>query len=134
MFANRNKTPDMAMNSTTTVGAGTVIHGNLESSGDIRIDGTLHGNIRTTAKVLIGHDGKVLGDIEAGQADVTGSVVGKVQVKGLLQLREKGSIQGDIHTAQLQVEPTATFNGSCHMGGSVVDLASSHAGAMAVNQ
>ena len=136
MFANRNKTPDMAMNSTTTVGAGTSIHGNLESSGDIRIDGTLQGNIRTSAKVLIGHEGKVMGDIVAGQADVTGMVVGKVQVTGLLQLREKGSIQGDIHTAQLQVEPTATFNGNCHMGGSVVDLASSHShsGSMAVNQ
>ena len=136
MFANRNKTPELAMNSTTTVGAGTSIHGNLESNGDIRIDGTLHGNIRTSAKVLVGHEGKVMGDIEAGQADITGSVVGKVHVKGLLQLREKGAIQGDIHTAPLQIEPSASFNGSCHMGGSVVDLAVSHShtGSMAVNQ
>lgn len=135
MFANRNKSTELAVNSTTTVGAGTTITGDLESAGDIRVDGILRGNIKTTAKVLVGQEGKVFGDIDAGMADVTGSVVGQIRVKGLLQLREQGSIQGDIHTTQLQVEPSATFNGSCHMGGSVVGLSSNSASSgQVVNQ
>ena len=40
----------------------------------------------------------------------------------MLQLRGKCNVDGDIYAGKLEVEPTATFNGRCHMGANVVKL------------
>jgi cytoskeletal protein CcmA (bactofilin family) len=116
----------------TIIGAGTTIIGDIESSGDIRIDGILKGNLRAKLKVLIGPEGAVDGDIEGQQADVLGKVTGRIQVLELLHLRGKANLQGDIYAGKLQVEPTVTFNGQCHMGANIVDLNAERASA--VNQ
>lgn len=122
MFTSKSKTNDTPVGSTTIIGAGTVIHGDIESNGDIRIDGTLIGNLSSQSKVLIGQDGVVEGDIIGQQADIVGKVTGMIKIKELLQLRGKSLVSGEIYTGKLEVEPTATFNGSCHMGANVVEL------------
>jgi cytoskeletal protein CcmA (bactofilin family) len=108
--------------STTIIGAGTTINGNIESTGDIRIDGTLIGNLTSKAKVLVGADGVIEGAIKGKNADVLGRVTGQMDIKEVLQLRGKCIIDGDIFAGKLEVEPTATFNGRCHMGANVVEL------------
>jgi cytoskeletal protein CcmA (bactofilin family) len=106
------------------IGTGTTITGDIVSNGDVRIDGILKGNIRGSAKILIGQDGLVEGDVQGQQADILGKVDGKINVKELLNLRGKSIINGDIRAGKLQVEPTVTFNGKCHMGteASVVEM------------
>jgi cytoskeletal protein CcmA (bactofilin family) len=106
------------------IGTGTTITGDIVSNGDIRIDGVLKGNIRGSAKILIGQDGVVEGDIEGAQADIMGKVEGKIVVKELLNLRSNAVIKGDIRAGKLQIEPTVVFNGQCQMGeASVVEMA-----------
>ncbi|MGG9972401.1 bactofilin family protein [Ferruginibacter sp. SUN002] len=118
---------------TTIIGAGTLIKGDIESNGDIRIDGTLVGNVISTAKVLIGSGGTVQGDLKGEQADVLGNVSGKIKINDLLQLRGNASVKGDIYAGKLQIEPSVTFNGQCHMGANVVEL-NSDASTVAVNE
>jgi cytoskeletal protein CcmA (bactofilin family) len=106
------------------IGTGTTITGDIVSNGDVRIDGVLRGNIRGSAKILIGQDGIVEGDIEGQQADIMGRVEGKIAVKELLNLRSNAIIKGDIRAGKLQIEPTVVFNGQCQMGeASVVEMA-----------
>jgi cytoskeletal protein CcmA (bactofilin family) len=127
MFNSKSKSELPAGNSggNSLIGAGTTIKGDIVSSGDVRIDGTLIGNISSTAKILIGQDGVVQGDIEGLQADILGKVTGKIQIRELLNLRGDATIRGNIQAGKLQVEPTVTFNGQCHMGkeASVVEMA-----------
>ena len=122
MFAPKNKAGEPAQSSTTIIGAGTVITGDIESNGDIRIDGTLVGNLHSKAKVLIGQEGVVEGDINGQQADIMGKVTGMLRIRELLQLKGRCVVTGEIYTGRLEVEPTATFNGSCHMGANVVEI------------
>jgi cytoskeletal protein CcmA (bactofilin family) len=100
------------------IAAGTVIKGDIECSGDVRIDGVLKGNVHATNKVFIGAEGLVEGDIHCTHADILGRVQGKVTVKELLNIRGKAHVKGDLYTGKLQVEPSASFNGNCHMAGS----------------
>ena len=116
----------------TIIGAGTTITGDIESNGDIRIDGILKGNLMAKLKILIGPEGMIEGDIEGQLADVLGKVTGKIKVKELLHLRGKATVHGDIYAGKLQIEPTVTFNGQCHMGANIVDLNAERANA--VNQ
>ncbi|MBC6492172.1 polymer-forming cytoskeletal protein [Flavihumibacter stibioxidans] len=103
-------------NSTSLIGNGTTLKGDISSNGDLRIDGKLIGNVHSTAKVVIGANGIVEGDIHGVQADIMGKVTGTIRVKELLQLKASGVVNGNIHAGKLQIEPAATFNGGCHMG------------------
>jgi cytoskeletal protein CcmA (bactofilin family) len=99
------------------IAAGTTLKGDITSNGDIRIDGVLKGNIQSTAKVVIGSNGVVEGDIAGQQADIMGKVNGTVRVKELLQLKGGSNVTGNIHASKLQIETSANFNGQCHMTG-----------------
>jgi len=129
MFNTKNKTdmlPEKTSNGNggaTLVSAGTTLKGDVSSNSDIRIDGTVVGNVSSAAKIVIGTNGVVEGNITGNQADIVGKVTGNIKTKDLLQLRGECIVKGNVYAAKLQVEPTATFNGQCHMG----NAASSHA-------
>jgi cytoskeletal protein CcmA (bactofilin family) len=99
----------------TIIAAGTTLKGDISSNGDIRIDGTLQGNIQCQAKVVIGSNGSVDGDISGQQADIMGKVTGTIKVKELLQLKGGSYVSGNLYAGKLQIEPSANFNGQCHM-------------------
>jgi cytoskeletal protein CcmA (bactofilin family) len=103
--------------SATLISAGTTLTGDLQSEGDLRIDGTIKGNVTSTAKVIIGATGFVEGLVTGQQADIAGKVAGNIDVKELLQLREQCVVDGNICAGKLQIEPSATFNGQCKMNG-----------------
>jgi cytoskeletal protein CcmA (bactofilin family) len=102
-------------NSATLISAGTTLNGDVASENDLRIDGTIKGNVICSAKIIIGNTGFVEGNITGLQADISGKVTGNVEVKELLQMREECNVEGNIMAAKLQIEPTALFNGRCQM-------------------
>jgi cytoskeletal protein CcmA (bactofilin family) len=106
--------------SASLIGAGTTMKGDITSNGDLRIDGSLVGNIHCSAKVVIGANGNVQGDISGQTADIMGKVTGTIKVKDLLLLKGGSTLNGNIQAAKLQIEPTANFNGECHMTPAVV--------------
>jgi cytoskeletal protein CcmA (bactofilin family) len=128
----KNSFDDSPSGGISIIGAGTTITGNIDSVGDVRIDGKIIGNINAKGKILVGPDGVVEGDIVGVQIDILGNVSGVIKVNDLLQLRGKAIINGDVFAGKLQVEPTVTFNGKCHMGANVVGL--NAVKALAVNQ
>ena len=118
MFNTKSKSENYEENVTASasmIGAGTTLKGDITSNGDLRIDGTLKGNIIGSAKVIIGANGVVEGDISGQQADIMGKVTGSIKVKDLLQLKNGSVVEGNISAGKLQVEPSAVFNGQCHM-------------------
>ncbi len=119
MFNNKSKSEDtessVPSGSASLIGSGTSMKGDITSSGDLRIDGTLVGNIICSAKVIIGAGGVVEGDVSGQQADIMGKVSGTIKVKELLQLKSNCQVNGNLYSAKLQIEPAATFNGQCHM-------------------
>lgn len=91
------------------------VSGDLESDGDIRIDGTVTGNIFCRAKVVVISTGKVFGDIQALQVDIHGTVTGNITAGEMLTMRSKSQINGNLTTKKLQIESNAIFNGCCTM-------------------
>jgi cytoskeletal protein CcmA (bactofilin family) len=118
-------------NGTTLISAGTTLKGDISSNADLRIDGTIVGNINSSAKIVIGTSGVVEGDIFGNNADIVGKISGNIRVKELLQLRGDCLVNGNIYAGKLQVEPTATFNGQCHMGANIVDMTTNELAAAA---
>lgn len=97
------------------VGSGTEITGDIVSSGDIRIDGIINGNLQTKGKVVIGETGKAKGEVNCKNADISGKIEGKIIVSELLSLKPSALIVGDIVSGKLAIEPGARFTGNCNM-------------------
>ena len=113
---------DSGTSSINLIGAGTVVEGDIKSNGDIRIDGSVLGNVISKAKVVVGATGSIDGNVTSQNADVSGSIRGKVTVNELLFLKSSANIQGDIVTGKLVVEVGATFTGTCNMGPMIKDM------------
>lgn len=110
------KIMEVENNAINLIGVGTNIKGNVESSGDIRIDGGLVGNLKTNGKVVIGSTGVVKGEIVCKNSDLEGKIEGKIIVSELLSLKATSVINGDIVAKRLAIEPGARFIGNCNMG------------------
>ncbi len=127
MFENlKNKNGQVKGNETggsiNLIGQGTVIEGEIRSTGDLRIDGTIIGSVSSKSKVVVGATGQIQGDITCQNADVSGQIKGQTIVAELLFLKSTARINGDISAGKLVVEVGASFTGNCNMGPMIKDL------------
>lgn len=112
-MARNNEVESPAIN---IIRKGTEIKGDVSCAGDIRIDGSLKGNLISEGKVVVGPEGIIEGEITCKNADISGTIKAKLMVKELLQLKSTANILSDINTNKLSIEPGAAFTGSCNMG------------------
>lgn len=110
------KVAEELSNSSNIIGKGTILEGNLETFGNIRIEGKVIGNIKTKSKAAFGQSSQVEGSVLAQNAEIAGHISGTVEVTEILVLKPTAVIDGDIITNKLIVESGAAFNGSCKMG------------------
>ena len=96
----------------------TKIIGNIESDGDIRMDGALEGKLNCKGRVVIGPEAHIKGTIFARNAEILGNVEGEITVIDLLTLKATAVITGDLIMGKFSVEPGASFTGNCKMNGS----------------
>lgn len=97
--------------------SGSKIIGTVITDSDMRVDGTIEGDVKCSGKLVIGEQGVIKGTAECQNAEIMGQLEGKVDVKYALALRSTSRLKGEIITGTLMVEPNAIFNGSCQMGG-----------------
>lgn len=109
------KLPEIEPNNVNRISYGTDIKGNIKTNSDIRIDGSLEGNLTTAGKIVVGETGKIKGEIKCKNSDIEGQLIGKIVVEELLALKRTSSINGDIVTDKLAIEPGAAFTGKCDM-------------------
>ncbi len=124
MFKNMsaNSRKDVETPSVNLIGDGTVIEGDMSTTGDIRVDGTIKGSLKVDGKLVLGLSGTIEGDVSCQNGDVSGAVHGKITVAELLSLKSSAKLTGDIFTSKIAIEPGATFTGQCNMGGVIKDI------------
>lgn len=98
------------------IGNGTTIKGDIDSNGDIRIDGHLIGSLKSNGKVVIGQTGVMEGDLNCKQAEISGVVKGNINTDELTALKSTSKVEVDLTTKQLLIEVGAQFTGKCVMG------------------
>lgn len=110
------KSEETLNHSHSTLNNSTRIKGELFTDNNMRIDGTVEGNIHSKAKVVLGPSAQVKGNVICQNADIECTVIGNIYVESQLTLSSKANIKGDIFTGKLIVESGAQFNGKCEMG------------------
>lgn len=74
----------------------TQITGDVMVLGDLKIGGQVEGNILVSGKVVVGESAHVIGNIEAKEAYIYGSVKGFISTTGLLSLEKGAEVTGDL--------------------------------------
>ncbi len=97
------------------IGPSVKIDGDLKSNGNLRIDGTVVGKVKTSQNLFIGETANISADIEAENATISGTIQGNVKVSGALLISSTGKLLGDINCGRLRVEEGAYFAGKCAM-------------------
>ena len=106
----------VAMNNVSQISAGTEIKGDIVCSGDLRIDGTVVGNVQVKGKMVIGNSGRVEGEVTCRNGYISGRMKGKIDVQELLSLKATSTMEGEMTTKRLSIEPGSVFCGTCKMG------------------
>lgn len=104
--------------SLNTLVKGTLVQGNIQTESDIRIDGTLTGDLSCDAKVIIGPSGRVEGEINCQNAVIEGEIEGILKVAEILTLKETAVINGDASYDKLVVHQGAIINAAIRRNGS----------------
>jgi len=115
-MSKKMKNVEMESKLPNMIGPGTKIIGDIETNGDIRIDGNIQGNINSKGKIVVGNNGFVKGEIVCSNAEISGTLEGKMTITELLSLKSSSKVNGDIKSGKLSIEPGAIFTGTCAMG------------------
>lgn len=95
---------------TSSLSSDLVIKGNLKSTGDIMVEGTVEGDIRAHT-LTVGQGATVKGEIVADDVVVNGRIIG--QVRGLkVRLTASAKVEGDIIHKTIAIESGAHFEGT----------------------
>lgn len=103
------------VNDVSRISLGTLVKGEIQSPGDIRIDGSFDGKLVSKGRVVVGEKANLTGDVICQNMDFCGTMKGNFYVKDTLTLKAGCTVDGDLHIKRLQVELGARFNGNCHM-------------------
>ncbi len=87
------------------------IEGNLNSSGEIQVDGVVHGDIRCKA-LIVGVKGSVTGEVVAQTVRMHGAIKGMIRAKSVF-LASTARMAGDVEHESLAIEPGAYIEGHC---------------------
>ncbi len=86
------------------------IVGNMTSSGDIQVDGTVEGDI-SSRTLTVGEEAHVDGSIVAESVRVCGRVTGEIKATSVI-LAKTGRVEGDIAHQSLSIEAGAHIEGN----------------------
>ncbi len=105
----------------TIIGADITIVGDLSSEGEVRVDGTIDGDIRTKI-LLIGESATVKGEIVGDSVRVYGRFTGQIKARAVT-LCKGARVVGDILHEKLSIENGASLDGHCKRMSEVKDQA-----------
>ena len=120
MFFKKNHKPQNRID--TLIGASTVIEGDIEFSGGLRIDGTVRGHVTEISAepgmLILSEQGHIDGTINVSHALLNGVVNGPVNASEYVELQAKAKITGDLRYKTLEMFVGAVVEGKLiHTGG-----------------
>ena len=96
----------------TVLGEGVVFEGNISCEGSIKVEGALKGDVKVDRTLVVGPNGSVAGDINAGGVIIFGEVNGKIDA-GSLEIKSTGKVTGEILVETLITEAGGAMSAKC---------------------
>lgn len=103
----------------TIIGPSVHVEGAFVGTGDVVVEGSVTGTLKTSANVRVGQQAKIKADVEAKNLFVAGEIRGSsIIVKEHLELTKTAKIVGTIKAKSIAMETGAVISGKIQMPGS----------------
>jgi cytoskeletal protein CcmA (bactofilin family) len=99
----------------TVIGSTIVIDGELRSSEDISIQGTIKGKIETSADLFVEGSGTIEAEVNTRSIEVHGTIIGNVRATDKYELMREGRVTGDVSAPRVVIADGAKFKGHIDM-------------------
>ena len=104
-------TPTPAGSGYSLLDAQLAVTGDLDTTGSLRIDGKLEGNVRRADTVVLGVGAAMSGDVHAREVVIGGTIIGNVHATERVELLATAIVTGDILTQTILVQEGGVVNG-----------------------
>ncbi len=101
----------------TVVGPSVNVEGDFASEGNIIVKGSVAGSVRTSRHLAVEAGAKILANVRAASAKISGEVRGNMKIKDLLELTSTARVLGDVEVKTLMIEGGAIVCGKIMMPG-----------------
>lgn len=98
------------------LGEGSHTKGEFHTPGNLRIEGSFHGQLRVEGRLVIAPSAEVRGRIHAGQVHIAGRFAGEVLADDSVEVAPSAHVQGEIRTRRLECQKGATLEVRCFVG------------------
>jgi cytoskeletal protein CcmA (bactofilin family) len=122
MFGGNKESKENAelANKKNQIEKGTKIIGDIESHGNIRLDGDMVGNVNSQSKVVLGQTCTMEGKLTAKNAEIAGQIKGIIHVSHKLILKATAIVNADVIYGKIEIDDGAIVNGTLKMEGAVL--------------
>ena len=101
--------------STTVIGKGIRIQGEITGNAPIEVRGTLDGSAGTEGTLHVREGGQVKGEMAARDVILEGEIDGRISAETKIDLRPTCKVRGEMTAATVTMAEGAFFEGRVHM-------------------
>ena len=116
MKRNKEKVSKPVETIDTLIGSGSILQGDLEFTGGLRVDGHVKGHVSAqdsnNGTLVLSESGVIEGDVSVPHVVINGTIKGNIASTGHVELQANANITGDIHYKAVEMELGAVLNGS----------------------
>ncbi len=113
MFSSKHSKPQNRIDS--LIGSGTIIEGDLNFSGGMRIDGKVNGNVVATpgkpSTLVLSEQAQINGNVHVTHLVANGLINGAVTASEYLELQSKAKVVGDVNYHTIEIQLGAVVDG-----------------------
>jgi cytoskeletal protein CcmA (bactofilin family) len=96
------------------IGSSTRVRGRVFGDGDLRVEGSVEGDISIQGDLVVGSGARAQSNVEARAVTVLGELDGEVRAQGLVHIEAGARVHGDVHGESVALDDGAEFNGRLH--------------------
>lgn len=109
------ETPGSPHETDTVIGPSVKVEGDFVTEGNVIVEGTICGTIKTAKNLKVGPSSKIFANIWADNALIAGEIQGNLVITNKLELTQTAKIFGDVKTSAISIANGASLNGKCQM-------------------